>query len=551
MAMTMATTTTSTITTTSTTSTISIAVEGKVAANDLHSNDTAVNEVDPPDDMEDIDDDSPEAKVARVGETVKVTKDGGVMKKVLKDGEDWERPADGDEIRVIYIGRLREAGVEPMNGAEFDRNEDKSRPFTFTLGKGQVIKGWDKVVPTMKKGERALVTIKPEYGYGDTGAGDKIPPKATLEFEVELLDWRNVNALTTDGKVVLKFIKQSPGGWQQPKDGWELTSLKKFKKDSANAGDIAVLTVGPPHHPRVQGFPEDVTVQYEIFTLRWTEVEELEGSTDRAAVKKVLQEGDGWEKPKDGSTVRIKIEAKTQQSGRCFIGPEESEVVLGQSDLPEAVEAALLTMKMGENALLTANGDWGYGSTATAAKGLDDVVLEGFVCQLELLDLKKAKESYDLTKDEKIADSQMQKELGNQFFKDGKTRMAIRKYEKVIQYFQYEQNLSPDEKAKVNAIKLPCHLNLAACYLKVGQDPKVIEEATKALEISPHSVKALFRRAQAYLKQLDLDLARRDVDKAMEVDPNDASLARLQLQIRAEQKRVDERDKRMFQKMFR
>lgn len=73
------------------------------------------------------------------------------------------------------------------DGTKFDSSVDRGQPFKFTIGQGQVIKGWDEGFATMKVGERAMLTIQSDYGYGDTGSPPKIPPKATLNFEVELL----------------------------------------------------------------------------------------------------------------------------------------------------------------------------------------------------------------------------------------------------------------------------------------------------------------------------------------------------------------------------
>ena len=76
-----------------------------------------------------------------------------------------------------------------FEGEQFDssRHGFGGEPFEFTLGEGQVVRGWDEGFATMKPGERALLTIKAEYAYGDAGSPPKIPPQATLEFDVELI----------------------------------------------------------------------------------------------------------------------------------------------------------------------------------------------------------------------------------------------------------------------------------------------------------------------------------------------------------------------------
>jgi len=92
-------------------------------------------------------------------------------------------PQNGQTVTVHYTGWL-------TNGTKFDSSVDRGRPFEFHIGQGEVIKGWDEGVATMKIGGKRKLTIPAELGYGQRGAGGLIPPGATLVFEVELLGVR-------------------------------------------------------------------------------------------------------------------------------------------------------------------------------------------------------------------------------------------------------------------------------------------------------------------------------------------------------------------------
>uniref|UniRef100_A0A7S3G7C9 peptidylprolyl isomerase n=1 Tax=Palpitomonas bilix TaxID=652834 RepID=A0A7S3G7C9_9EUKA len=141
-------------------------------------------------------------------EAINLTDDGGIKKQILVEGT-GEYPVDNSEVEVHYVGTL-------LDGTKFDSSRDRDEKFKFTLGVGQVIKGWDVGVKSMKVGEKALLTCTSEYAYGDSGSPPKIPPKATLQFEVELFGFK-----------------------EKEKEPWELDDSEKMEKatEAKNKGN--------------------------------------------------------------------------------------------------------------------------------------------------------------------------------------------------------------------------------------------------------------------------------------------------------------------------
>jgi FKBP-type peptidyl-prolyl cis-trans isomerase FkpA len=109
----------------------------------------------------------------------------GLTARILQGG--YGRAAEaGDYVDVHYTGWLYDEQAADRRGDKFDSSVDRGQQFQFTLGAGQVIKGWDQGVAGMLIGEKRELTLSPEMGYGNRGAGNVIPPGATLVFEVEL-----------------------------------------------------------------------------------------------------------------------------------------------------------------------------------------------------------------------------------------------------------------------------------------------------------------------------------------------------------------------------
>jgi FKBP-type peptidyl-prolyl cis-trans isomerase len=123
----------------------------------------------PPEDLEIVEKRWPEAKRTSTG----------LRSVILKPGS-GPRPKKGDVVKVLYTGML-------LNGTVFDQANDPAKPFTVRIGRGHVIEGWEEGLQLLTVGERRLLIVPHELAYGTRGSPPKIPRRATLLFEVELL----------------------------------------------------------------------------------------------------------------------------------------------------------------------------------------------------------------------------------------------------------------------------------------------------------------------------------------------------------------------------
>jgi FKBP-type peptidyl-prolyl cis-trans isomerase len=124
----------------------------------------------PPDDLIFVEKTWPDAKKTN----------SGIRYVILREGT-GPSPKAGNHVSVHYVGKL-------LDGKIFDQNHDPANPFTFRIGRDQVIQGWDQLLPLMKVGEKRLAIIPPELAYGSRGQAPRIPRNATLIFEMELLE---------------------------------------------------------------------------------------------------------------------------------------------------------------------------------------------------------------------------------------------------------------------------------------------------------------------------------------------------------------------------
>jgi peptidylprolyl isomerase len=122
---------------------------------------------------------TPRSRTPKVA-SASITTPSGLTYLITKKGT-GQQPKKGETVILHYTGTL-------TNGVRFDSSRDGNEPFAFTLGVGQVIKGWDEGVAKLRVGDQAILVIPSNLAYGSKGAGDIIPPDSTLIFIVEVVD---------------------------------------------------------------------------------------------------------------------------------------------------------------------------------------------------------------------------------------------------------------------------------------------------------------------------------------------------------------------------
>ncbi|GKV34069.1 hypothetical protein SLEP1_g42490 [Rubroshorea leprosula] len=207
-------------------------------------------------------------------------------------------------------------------------------------------------------------------------------------------------------------------------------------------------------------------------------------------------------------------------------------------------------MKKGEVALLTISPEYALGSSESKQDLAVVPPNSTLYYELQLVSFDKEKESWDMNTPEKIEAAGKKKEEGNALFKAGKYTRASKRYDKAVKYINYDSAFSEEEKKKAKVLKFTCNLNNAACKLKLKDHKQAEKLCTKVLDLESTNVKALYRRAQAYIQLADLDLAEFDIKKALEIDPDNREV-KLEYKILKEKiKEYNKKEAKFYGNMF-
>uniref|UniRef100_A0A0E0D114 peptidylprolyl isomerase n=1 Tax=Oryza meridionalis TaxID=40149 RepID=A0A0E0D114_9ORYZ len=518
---------------------------------------------------------------------------GSLMKGLIRSGGGDATPAEGDQVIVHCTTRTMDGIIVNSTRRE---HGGKGVPLRFVLGKSKMILGFAEGFPTMLMGEIAMFKMKPQIHYAEEDcpvtAPDGLPKDDELQFEIEMLDFFKAKIVAEDLGVVKKIIDEGKG-WETPREPYEVTA-----RITARTGDGKELlpskeepyffTIGKSEVPKglemaigsmareekaiiyvtsayltnsslmpqLEGLEE---VQFEVELVQFVQVRDMLG--DGRLIKRRVVDGKGefpMDCPLHDSLLRVHYKGMLLDEPKSIFYDtrvdnhgEPLEFCSGEGLVPEGFEMCVRLMLPGEKSIVTCPPDFAYDKFPR----LPANVPEGAHVQweIELLGFEMPKDWTGFTFQEIMDDAEKIKTTGNRLFKEGKFELAKAKYEKVLREYNHVHPQDDDEGKIFANSRSSLHLNVAACYQKMGEYRKSIDTCNKVLEANPVHVKALYRRGMSYMLLGDFDDAKKDFEKMIAVDKSSepdatAALNKLKQTIQETEKKARKQFKGLFDK---
>ncbi|KAF5193827.1 Peptidyl-prolyl cis-trans isomerase pasticcino1 [Thalictrum thalictroides] len=515
---------------------------------------------------------------------------GSLMKAEMRPGAGTARPVDGDQVIYHCTVRTLDGVVVESTRSELG---GKGIPVRQVLGKSNMLLGFLEGIPTMLKGEIAMFKMKPELHYAEVGCpvavSESFPKHDELHFEVEMIDFFKAKVVSDDFGVVKRVINEGEG-WETPREPYEVKARISAKSSdgklilSRTEGEPFLFTIGKAEVPKglemgigtmTRGEKAVVyvtnqyltespfmsvidykEVQFEVELIHFIQVRDMLG--DGRLIKRRVRDGRGefpMDCPLHDSLLRVHYkgmllgeEETVFYDTRVDNNGEPLEFCSGEGLVPEGLEMCVRLMLPGEIATVTCPPDYAYDKferPSNVPKGAH------IIWEIELLGFEMPKDWTGLSFQNIMEEAEKIKSTGNRLFKEGKFELAKAKYEKMLREFNHVNPQDDDEgKIFLNA-RNSLHLNVAACYLKMGECKKSIEACNKVLDSSPVHAKALYRRGMAYMSAGDFDEARADFEKMITVDKSsepDATAALIKL--KQKEQEVEKKAKKQFKGLF-
>ncbi|KAK4434339.1 peptidyl-prolyl isomerase [Sesamum alatum] len=489
----------------------------------------------------------------KVGEEREIGSNG-LKKKLIKRGLDWETPQFGDEVTR------------------------------------DIVMGVDHGIVTMRRGEMAIFTLPPELAYGASGRAG-VPPNAVVQFEVELLSWITVVDVCKDGGIIKKILENGeqigpPSDLDEVrvnykamlvdgtivaqthdegvefyiKDGHFCPALTKAIKTMKRGERVNLVVqpqyafgeVGKKSNDELPSIPPNSTLSISVELLSFNRVIDITG--DLKVKKKVLREGEGTVTANEGAAVTVRYKAMLED-GTVFErkgidGEQPLEFITDEEQTIVGLDRAVSTMKKNEYALVTISPEYGFGSTEIKRDLAVVPPSSTILYEVEMLDFVREKAPWEMSNTERIEAAARKKEEGNHLFQNGKYQRAAKKYDKAADYVGEDGSLTDDDDKVVKSLRVSCWLNGAACSLKLNNFGEAIILCSKILDVESCNVKALYRRAQAYMGVSELYSAEMDIKKALEADPHNREIKLIQKNLKQLQAEHNRRDAKLYRAMF-
>ncbi|KAF3449037.1 hypothetical protein FNV43_RR09761 [Rhamnella rubrinervis] len=516
---------------------------------------------------------------------------GSLMKALMRPGGGDSTPSDGDQ--VIYHCTIR-----TLDGVVVESTRSqlggKDTPIRHVLGKSKMILGLLDGIPTMLKGEVAMFKMKPQLHYGEDDCPVSVPsgfPKDDeLHFEIEMIDFFKAKVISDDLGVVKKVITEGQG-WESPREPYEVKAwisaktgdgkmivshsqgepfFFTFGKSEVPKGlemGIGTMTRGEkaviyvtrqyltqsPFMPEVEGVDE---IHFDVELVHFIQVRDMLG--DGRLIKRRIRDGKGdfpMDCPLQDSLLRVHYKGMLlNEEKRVFYDTRTDnnghplEFSSGEGLVPEGFEMCVRLMLPEEIAQVTCPPDYAYDKFPRPAN-----VPEGahILWEIELLGFDMPKDWTGLNFQSIMDDAEKIRSTGNRLFKEGKYELAKAKYDKVLREFNHV-NPQDDEEGKVfSDTRNLLYLNVAACYLKMGECRKSIETCNKVIEANPAHIKALYRRGMAYMQAGDFEEAKNDFNMMIKLDKSsepDATAALLKL--KQKEQEIERKQRKQFKGLF-
>jgi len=291
-------------------------------------------------------------------------------------------------------------------------------------------------------------------------------------------------------------------------------------------------------------------LEFELTLLSFGDEKEI--IPDKGIMKKVIKEGNDYLTPSYETKCLVHIKTYNTSNPSVVYEDIQTELVVGDENMTQGLEKALCTMKKGEKSLFRVSPTYGYGEKATK-KGDLEIPPNSFISyEIEILNFEKEKEAWELDNfTERKEAAVKRKTEGNSYYSNNKYNIAIRKYNRAIELVGFKSGLESSEAAEVTKeIDLPCHGNIAQCYLKEKDFKKALEHANKVLEIEKDNAKGLWRRGEAYIGLTEVEKAVEDFKAAMAIQPTDKGIQQSLKKAQQASQEIKAKEKDMWKKAF-